>query len=108
MTAAWVAEAEALHRDCADGECVVTRLIAENRRLWAHGQSAANFWKCEYEALAARLAAVEALADEWENNEAYACIAASDCTRCVTYQGAVIRLRAVLSAAPTDTTKETS
>ena len=59
----------------------------------------------ERDELAARLAAVEALADEWERTEAYACHNAGDCTRCVTYQGAVIRLRAAL-AAPTDTTKE--
>ena len=45
------------------------------------------------DALAARLAAVEALADEWERFVATSLLAED--------------LRAVLSAAPTDTTKET-
>src|SRR5690625_2211425 len=60
----------------------------------------------ERDELAAKVAAVEALADEWERSEAYRCTNAGECPRCLAYQSAVIRVRAAL-AAPTDTTKET-
>lgn len=49
------------------------------------------------DALAAKLARVEALADEWERDEAYACTDASKCVRCVSFQRAVIRIRAALN-----------
>src|SRR5690606_14342185 len=71
----------------------------------------------ERDALAARLAAVEALADEWERRAQLA-EATADARAGLSHevshrQHAVVMsnracdLRAVLSAAPTDTTKET-
>lgn len=43
------------------------------------------------------VAAIEALAAEWERTEAYACVNASECTRCVSFQRVVIRLRALVA-----------
>ena len=55
-------------------------------------------------AVEARLAPIRALADEWERGEAYACRNAGECVRCVSFQRAVIRLRAALrDATHTDT-----
>src|SRR5690606_25631248 len=80
----------------AEATTVILRLIAENRRLtdiengWRHDRSE---WEAERDALAAKVARVEALAAETEQ-------AGDPLLR-------LDRLRAALSAAPTDTTKET-
>lgn len=42
-------------------------------------------------------AGIEALASEWEEREAYACHNAHECVRCLAYQSATIRVRALLN-----------
>lgn len=46
--------------------------------------------------LRAQVAAVEEFANEWERDEAYACVNAAECVRCVTAQRSVIRIRTAL------------
>jgi len=102
---------EAAEFIAAANPATILRLIAaldEEGTENMNRRDALSFLKEERDALAARLAAIEALADEWECTEAYRCTNAGECSRCLAYQSAVIRLRAALSAAPTDTTKETS
>src|SRR5690625_3249274 len=69
-------------------------------------RDALSFLKEERDALAARLAVVEALAVEWERENLRR--PASDGPVTAYLHECAIELRAALSAAPTDTTKETS
>lgn len=86
----------------AANPATILRLIEQHAQMTTAWQERRE----EHHALAARLAAVEALADEWERTEAYRCTNAGECPRCLAYQSAVIRLRRAALAAPTDTTKE--
>ena len=48
------------------------------------------------EAAEAKVARVEALADQWEAEEAYRCRVSRKCQKCIAYQRAVLGLRRVL------------
>ncbi|HLR96479.1 MAG TPA: hypothetical protein VK053_18285 [Jiangellaceae bacterium] len=107
---------EAADRARADAEFIaaanpatILRLIAENRDMserLAQAYRDEALARDERDRLAARLAAVEALADEWDRENLRR--PASDGPVTAYLHECAIELRAVLSAAPTDTTKETS
>ena len=88
--------ADITHRD--DGHrmsiCVLPKghTTAHDDALGCTWTDADHWQPSERDDLAARVARVEALADEYESL-AYNCERASDCPICVTYQGVVIGMR---------------
>lgn len=64
-----------------------------NGRFLAHSRQDVEDLVAEVDRLRA---GIEALADEWDAHEAYACVRPGECVRCLAYQSATIRVRGLL------------